>query len=78
MQHQEPQTVTVVNQYEPKSGLRTFTGVLSSLLSMGLPIGITELLRGGGDIKIAIGGFIATAIAAVLAVVSIRGSFYED
>lgn len=64
----------VVNHYEPKSGIRTATGVLSSLFSMGIPVGLTELLREGGDIKVAMWGGVATLIAIVFAVISIRGT----
>ena len=71
-------SATIKNDYEPRSHMRTLTGVLSSLLFMGLPIGLTELLRGGGDIKVAIWGFVATIIATVLAIFSIRGAMAED
>lgn len=75
----DPQNTSsdVINHYEPKSAMRTATGVLSSLFSMGLPIGLTELLRAGGDLKVALYAGICTVIAIILAVFSIRGTMKE-
>ena len=67
----------VINHYEPKAGIRTAAGVLSSLFAMGLPVGVTEALRAGGDMKVAMWGGVATIIAIILAVISIRGTTTE-
>ena len=67
----------VINHYEPKAGIRTAAGVLSSLFSMGLPVALCEVWRAGGDIKVAMWGGLATVIAIVLAVISIRGTTQE-
>ncbi|MGC4032737.1 MAG: hypothetical protein QM754_13600 [Tepidisphaeraceae bacterium] len=71
------QNTEVINHYEPKSAVRTATGVLASIFSMGLPIGLTEALRAGGDMKVALWAGVATLIAAVLAFISIRGTLTE-
>lgn len=67
----------VINHYEPHSAMRTATGVLASLFSMGLPIGLTELLRAGGDLKVAMWAGVCTLIAVILAFFSIRGTLKE-
>jgi hypothetical protein len=67
----------VINHYEPASVSRTVFGVLASLFSMGLPIGLTEMLRAGGDGKVAIIALICAALAAVFAFLSIRGTLTE-
>lgn len=67
----------IKNHYEPKSTLRTFTGVASSLLFMGVPVGLTEFLRPGGDTLTWQISFVATILAVVLAIVSIRGTLEE-
>ena len=67
----------LVNGYEPKSVSRTVFGVLSSLLSMGLPVGGSELFRPGGDLKVAFWGGVATVLAIIFAVLSIRGTMKE-
>ena len=67
----------VINHYEPRAGWRTAFGVLSSLFAMGLPIGLTELIRAGGDLKVAMWAGVCTVIAAVFAVLSIRGTLQE-
>ena len=67
----------VLNGYDPHSAMRTFFGVLASLLIMGLPVGLAEAFRGGGDLKVAMWGFVATAAAVVCAVLSIRGTMKE-
>ncbi len=68
---------TIKNQYEPKATLRTITGVISSLLFMGVPVGLTEFLRPGGDTFTWQMSFLATALAIVLAVISIRGTLKD-
>ncbi|HEX8325602.1 MAG TPA: hypothetical protein VF595_16990 [Tepidisphaeraceae bacterium] len=67
----------VINHYDTKSGMRTATGVLSSLFIMGLPVGATEALRAGGDMKVALWGGVCTVIAIVLAYFSIQGTLKE-
>ncbi|MDB5327829.1 MAG: hypothetical protein JWM57_3398 [Phycisphaerales bacterium] len=67
----------VINHYESKSGMRTATGVLASLFWMGCPVALTEGLRAGGDMKIALYGVVATVIAIVLSIISIRGTMTE-
>ena len=67
----------VINHYEPLSGMRTLFGVLSSLLSMGIPIGLTELLRAGGDLKVALWSGVAVVFAAIFAFLSIRGTLKD-
>jgi hypothetical protein len=75
---QSPYQPTVIkNEYEPKSAMRTVTGVLSSLMFMGLPVGMVELLRPGGDRLTWEISFVAVILAAVLAVFSIRGTLKE-
>jgi hypothetical protein len=64
----------IKNEYEPRSVFRTFTGVISSLLFMGVPIGATEFLRPGGDKGVAVICAVATVVAIILAVLSIRGT----
>jgi hypothetical protein len=73
MESHQQNSPDVINHYEPKSGMRTAAGVLSAMFIMGLPIGLTELLRAGGDLKIALYSGVATVIAIVLALFSIRG-----
>ena len=68
---------TIKNQYEPKSVMRTITGVLASILYMGIPIGLTELLRSGGDKFIGVLGIAATVLAVVLTVFSLKGTLEE-
>ena len=75
--HTEARAIAIKNGYEPRSVFRTVTGVVSSLLFMGVPIGVTEFLRGGGDKGVAVICVFATIIAAGLAVLSIRGTL-ED
>jgi hypothetical protein len=75
--HTEARAVTIKNEYEPRSAFRTATGVVSSLLFMGVPIGITEFLRGGGDKGVAAISAVASLVAIGLAVLSIRGTL-ED
>jgi hypothetical protein len=75
---QSPYHPTIVkNEYEPKSGMRTATGVIASLLWMGLPVGLTEFIRPGGDRMTWIVSLVAVIIAAVLSVISIRGTLEE-
>ena len=71
------QTGTLKNGYEPRTTMRTFTGVAASLLSMGLPIGLTEFFRPGGDTLTWQLSFVATILAIVLAIFSIRGTLKE-
>lgn len=73
MESHQQNSPDVINHYEPKSGMRTAAGVLSSLFIMGVPIGLTELLRAGGDLKIALWSGVASVIAVILALISIRG-----
>jgi len=67
----------IVNHYEPKSHFRTFFGVLASLLSMGIPIGLTELLRAGGDMPTALWSGVASVLAIICAWLSIRGTLSD-
>ncbi|HEY0009466.1 MAG TPA: hypothetical protein VGB55_12130 [Tepidisphaeraceae bacterium] len=80
MQHSHPtesRALAIKNGYEARSVFRTITGVVSALLFMGVPIGVTEFLRAGGDKGVAAICAFATLIAAGLAVLSIRGTL-ED
>ena len=70
-------TDRVINHYEPASGLRTAFGVLSSLFVMGIPIGLTELLRSGGDTKIGLVAIVCAVIGLIFAFLSIRGTLTE-
>ena len=70
-------TDRVINHYEPASGIRTALGVLSSLFVMGIPIGLTELLRAGGDTKIGLIAMVCAAIGLVLGFLSFRGTLTE-
>ncbi len=67
----------IKNHYEPKSVMRTFAGVASSLLFMGVPVGVVEFLRPNGVTLAWQLGFAATALAIVLAIVSIRGTLKD-
>ncbi|HEX8342637.1 MAG TPA: hypothetical protein VF624_17170 [Tepidisphaeraceae bacterium] len=67
----------IKNHYEPRSTMRTITGVASSILFMGIPVGLTELIRPGGDTFVGVMGMVATVLAVVLAVFSIRGTLDE-
>ena len=72
MHHESHSKAAVIkNQYEPRSGFRTFTGVVSSILFMGVPVGLTEFLRPGGDTLTWQISFAATAVAIILAVLSL-------
>ncbi len=71
------QNIDIRNEYEPKSSIRTFAGVASSLLFMGIPVGVTEFLRPGGDTLTWQISFAATVVAVILAVVSIKGTLEE-
>ena len=64
----------IVNHYESKSGFRTFCGVVAALLSMGIPVGLTEAIRTGGDMPTAIWSGVATILAIIFAWLSIRGT----
>jgi len=67
----------IVNHYEPKSVSRTIFGVLASLLSMGIPIGLCELARTSGDMPTAIWSGVAALLAIIFAYLSIRGTLTE-
>jgi len=73
--HSRP--ATIKNHYEPRSTFRTFTGVASSILFMGVPVGLTEFLRPGGDTLTWQISFIASAAAVVLAVLSVKGTLKD-
>ena len=75
----EPQDTNakILNAYDPKSAIRTALGVIASLLIMGLPVGLTEALRSGGDGKVAMWGFVATFFALICGGLSIRGTLKE-
>lgn len=68
---------TIKNHYEPRSTFRTFTGVASSLLMMGIPVGLTEFLRPGGDRTTWMISFVAVILALALAVLSVKGTLEE-
>ena len=75
--HTESRAIAIKNEYEPRSVFRTVTGVLSSMLFMGVPIGITEFLRGGGDKSVALISAVGAIVAIGLAVLSVRGTLEE-
>jgi hypothetical protein len=75
--HSEAKVATIKNEYEPKFGFRTFTGVASSILFMGVPVGLTEFLRPGGDTLTWQVSFGATAVAIVLAILSVKGTMKD-
>ena len=75
--HSETKVATIKNEYEPRSVFRTVTGVLSSILFMGVPVGLTEFLRPGGDTLTWQISFAAVAAAIVLAVLSVRGTLKD-
>ncbi len=68
---------TIKNEYEPRSGFRTFTGVVSSILFMGVPVGLTEFLRPGGDTLTWQISFVCSAFAIILAILSVKGTLKD-
>ncbi len=71
---QEP---VIKNEYEPKFGIRTFMGVASSILFMGVPVGVTEFLRPGGDTTTWQVSFVCVILAIITAVISVKGTLKE-
>ena len=67
----------IVNHYERSTAFRTFTGVAASLLSMGIPIGLTELIRPMGDLRMAAICGVMTVAAIICGWLSIRGTLEE-
>lgn len=67
----------LVNQYEPRSVSRTYLGVASSMLFMGLPIGLNEAIRAGGSTTAAWVGGLCTVLAILTGWLSIRGTLKE-
>ena len=75
MKHERTANANVLqNGYEPRSGFRTLTLPICSLLFMGVPIGICEAIRPGGFRDVALYCGIASVFAIILAVFSIRGT----
>ncbi len=64
----------LVNQYEPRAVSRTYLGVASSMLFMGLPIGLAEAIRPYGNTTVALIGGLCTILAILAAWLSIRGT----
>lgn len=77
MQQPSQTKVMIKNEYEPRSVFRTITGVLSSILFMGVPIGLTEFFRPGGDTLTWQISALATVLAIILAVLSIKGTLKQ-
>lgn len=62
------------NQYSDKSAFRTITGVVASILSMGIPVGIVGAFQGNTPMMTY--SAIAVAVGIVLTILSVKG-WYE-
>lgn len=67
----------IVNHYTKGTAARTTFGVAASLLSMGIPIGLVELIRPMGDMHVVMWSALATVGFIVTAWLSIRGTLEE-
>ena len=70
-------TEPIANHYTQGTAARTTFGVAASLLSMGIPIGLVELIRPMGDMHVVLWSAVATVGFIISAYLSIRGTLEE-